>query len=112
MCEYLEIEMMASIINDQAFDLVSELDLNRLKIASRTVKENPELCKKIISTKKQVFCSLGFVDNDINFFKEKYDNVRYINTDNNLQTVLVEGEKIFTSGYSLIKSRTGWKRRL
>jgi sialic acid synthase SpsE len=78
MCEYLDIEMMASIINEQAFDLVSELNLDKLKIASRTVKENPELCKKIIGTKKQIFCSLGFVENDYNYFKEKYDNVKYI----------------------------------
>lgn len=78
MCSYLDIEMMASIINDQAFDLVSELNLNRLKIASRTVKENPELCKKIINTKKQVFCSLGFVDNKLDVFEKNFDNVKYI----------------------------------
>jgi N,N'-diacetyllegionaminate synthase len=78
MCEYLDIEMMASIINEQAFDLVSELKLKRLKIASRTVKEKPDLCKKIINTNKEVFCSLGFVDNNLNFFEKNYENVRFI----------------------------------
>ncbi len=78
MCEYLEIEMMASIINEQAFDLVSALKLKRLKIASRTVKEKPELCEKIIKTNKEVFCSLGFVDNDLNHFTNKYENVKFI----------------------------------
>lgn len=78
MCDYIDIEMMTSIINDEAFDLVSHLNLKRLKIASRTVKDNPQLCDKIINTGKEVFCSLGFVDNNLNYFNKKYSNVKFI----------------------------------
>lgn len=78
MCSHLDIEMMASIINEKAFDLVSELNLKRLKIASRTVKENPKLCEKIINTGKEVFCSLGFVNNNLEHFDKKYKNVKFI----------------------------------
>lgn len=78
MCNFINIEMMVSIINENAFELAKSLDLNKLKIASRTVKDNPELCKKIFATGKTVYCSLGFVDNNLNYFSTKPSNVNYI----------------------------------
>ena len=51
---------MASIITPSAFELAQKLNFNRYKIASRTVVDHPKLCEEIISSGKEVFCSLGF----------------------------------------------------
>jgi sialic acid synthase SpsE len=59
-CDYWDIEMMASIITEDALDLVHHINLKRYKIASRTVVDKPELCKRILSEGKETFVSLGF----------------------------------------------------
>lgn len=61
-CEYLEIEMMASIITEEALELVREINPHRYKVASRTVVGNPELCRSILSDGKETFVSLGMWD--------------------------------------------------
>lgn len=76
--EYCEIEFMASIINEKALELALKIDVNRFKIASRTVKENPDLCKQIINEGKEVFCSLGFWKEDHFPFGAPNDKLRYI----------------------------------
>lgn len=58
-CEYWKIELMPSIFTEDALDIVRELKLNRYKIASRTVIDNPDLCKKIIAEGKETYISLG-----------------------------------------------------
>ena len=59
-CEFVGVEFMASIITESALELAHHIKQKRYKIASRTVVDNPELCEKIISEDKEVFCSLGF----------------------------------------------------
>ncbi len=76
--EYVEIEFMASIITEEAFDLALKLGVNRYKIASRTVVENPKLCEKIIQEDKEVFCSLGFWEKETFPFGAPNDKLRYI----------------------------------
>ena len=58
-CEAEGIEMMASLITEEALDWARELDLPRYKIASRTVVDRPELCRKILADGKPTFVSLG-----------------------------------------------------
>ncbi len=58
-CDEEGIEMMASLITDEALDWARELDLPRYKIASRTVVDRPDLCKKILADGKPTFVSLG-----------------------------------------------------
>ena len=61
-CEYLEIEMLASLITEDALELGRAINLPRYKIASRTVVDKPELCKDILSDGKESFVSLGMWD--------------------------------------------------
>lgn len=61
-CEYLEIEMLASLITENALELARAIDLRRYKIASRTVIDKPELCEAILSDGKETFVSLGMWD--------------------------------------------------
>lgn len=59
-CDYYDIEFMASVISDAAFDLAAEVKPHRFKIASRTVKDNPKLVERVIAEGKETFVSLGF----------------------------------------------------
>ena len=57
--KYFEIELMFSVISNKAFDIIKKFNFERYKIASRTVKENVNLSKKIIKLNKETFVSLG-----------------------------------------------------
>ena len=57
--KYFEIELMFSIITDKAFNLIKPFNINRYKIASRTVIDNLPLVKKIIKENKETIISLG-----------------------------------------------------
>jgi N,N'-diacetyllegionaminate synthase len=61
-CQYLEIEMLASLITEDALELARAINLPRYKIASRTVAEKPGLCREILSDGKETFVSLGMWD--------------------------------------------------
>lgn len=58
-CDYWEIEMLASIITEDALELVHHVGLKRYKIASRTVIDKPELCQRILDEGKETFVALG-----------------------------------------------------
>lgn len=58
----LGIEVFASIFDEEKINWCEEVNINHYKIASRTVKEDKNLCKKIIETGKTVFISLGMHD--------------------------------------------------
>ncbi len=58
-CEEAGIEMMASLFTEEALDWARELELPRYKIASRTVVDRPDLCRKILADGKPTFVSLG-----------------------------------------------------
>ena len=51
--KYFEIELLFSIISDQAYDLIKPFNFQRYKIASRTVIDNLPLVKKILKEKKK-----------------------------------------------------------
>ena len=58
-CDYWGLEMLASIITEDALDLAHHIGMQRFKIASRTVIDNPALCARILSEGKETFVSLG-----------------------------------------------------
>ena len=60
--EYYNIELMFSVFNDHSFEILKNFNLNYYKIASRTVKENIDLVKKISDLNKTTFISLGMWD--------------------------------------------------
>ncbi len=63
-CDYWEIELMASIITEDALPLAHLVGFEHYKIASRTVRDKPGLCEKIIAEGKETFVSLGMWEGD------------------------------------------------
>lgn len=61
-CAQFDIEFMVSIITDEAWDMVRGTGMKRYKIASRTVRDNPSLCEKIIADGQETFISLGMYE--------------------------------------------------
>jgi N,N'-diacetyllegionaminate synthase len=57
--DYFEIELMFSIFTSEAYDLIKPFDFPRYKIASRTVKDDLDLVKKIVDEGKPTYISLG-----------------------------------------------------
>ena len=76
-CNYYDIQFMASIFNEEAFELSKKINQEKFKIASRTVVDNPALVEKILKLNKPTFISLGMSDKENLPFKE-YDNVHYL----------------------------------
>ena len=76
-CNYFDIQFMASIFNEEAFELSKKINQDKFKIASRTVVDNPALVEKILNLNKPTFISLGMSDKENLPFKE-YDNVHYL----------------------------------
>ena len=72
-----EIELMFSIISYDALKLISNFDFNKYKIASRTLKYDFDLAKKIINKKKPTIISLGMWKNK-NFPFKKNKNIKYL----------------------------------
>jgi sialic acid synthase SpsE len=58
-CAEAGIELMASLFTEEALEWARELDLPRYKVASRTVVDRPELCRRILADGKPTFVSLG-----------------------------------------------------
>ena len=76
-CDYFEIEIMVSVITEEALELARKFDFNRYKVASRTVRDNINLVKEIISEGKETIISLGMWDEEKPPI-EKTNNIRYL----------------------------------
>ena len=77
-CKYHEIQPLFSIISDNAYKMIKNIKISKYKIASRSLKYNFELVKKIVkeNPKKEIIISLGMW-NKKNFpFKNK--NIKYL----------------------------------
>ncbi len=77
-CQWWDIEFMASVINEQAFEMAVTVDPDRYKIASRTVVEKPRLVEAVLAEGKETFVSLGWWEEDEFPFGEPTDRLRYI----------------------------------
>lgn len=77
-CDFHEIELLASIIRPDALPLAEAASLKRYKVASRTVKEYPELVQAMIDSGKETFVSLGWWEGDDWPFGPPTDTLRYI----------------------------------
>ena len=76
-CNYFDIEFMVSIITDDALILAKNIEFNRYKIASRTVKDNLPLVKQIVNEGKETIISLGMW-NKKSPPLEKTQKIRYL----------------------------------
>ena len=77
-CDYVGIEMLASLINDSALELAQEAQLKRMKVASRTVIDRPDLVEQILALGKETFISLGMYDGEVWPFGPPNDRLHYI----------------------------------
>jgi sialic acid synthase SpsE len=77
-CDELGIDMLASLIIEEALDLGRAIGLHSYKIASRTVRDDPALCERILSEGKETFVSLGMWEGKDFPFGPPTDTLRYI----------------------------------
>jgi len=76
-CNHYDIEFMVSLITDDAFELAKKINFNRYKVASRTVKDNIELVKSIVSEGKETIISLGMWEGE-GLPIPKTDKIKYL----------------------------------
>ena len=76
-CKFYEIEPMFSIIKDSAYESIKKFNMNKYKIASRTVVDHPTLVKKILAEGKETFLSLGMWKENYLPFNE-FKNIKYL----------------------------------
>lgn len=77
-CDYWGIEMLASLVTEPALPLVRAARLARYKIASRTVRDDPDFCRLILAEGRETFVSLGMWDGAEFPFGKPHDRLRYI----------------------------------
>ena len=77
-CKYHEVQPLFSIISDNAYKMIKNIKISKYKIASRSLKYNFELVKKIVkeNPKKEIIISLGMWNKKNLPFKNK--NVKYL----------------------------------
>ena len=77
--KYFDIELMFSIISEAGFKLLSKYNFENYKIASRTIKHDMDLAKKILNYNKNTFVSLG-MSNKKNPPKDllSFNNIKYL----------------------------------
>ena len=61
-CRGLDIEILATVFDEEKLEWIDELEVGTYKIASCTSKNDPNLCKEIISRKKPTLISTGLHD--------------------------------------------------
>ncbi len=77
-CNDTGIELSASVFDEEKLEWCEKLNFKRYKIASRTIKEDTSLCKKIISTKKEIIASLGMYDFEKKGAPFNESNIKYL----------------------------------
>lgn len=74
--EYFEVELMFSVFTQEAYELIKPFNFPRYKIASRTVKDDLELVKRIVDEGKPTYISTGMWE-DKNLPLVGFPNVHY-----------------------------------
>ncbi len=75
--DYFEIELMFSVITEEAYKLIRGFDFQRYKIASRTVRDNIDLVKNVVNKGKFTYISLGMWD-EAEFPLKSAENIFYL----------------------------------
>ncbi len=76
-CDFEGIEPMVSVFTPEAYELAKPFKFDKYKIASRTVKDHPDLVRSILAEGKKTFVSLGMWDGEDVPFPD-YDNAQYL----------------------------------
>lgn len=77
-CDQYRIELSASIFGFQQLEWCKKINMQTLKIASRTLVDDEKLCKEIVSLNKNTIVSLGMYDYKKNKLPFKESNVQYL----------------------------------
>ena len=75
--DYFEIELLFSVFTKEALELIKPFNIDRYKIASRTVKNDLDLVKEIVDLGKPTLISLGMWGKNKKPIKG-FDNVKYL----------------------------------
>ena len=77
-CKFFKIDPMFSIISSKGYEKIKKVNISRIKIASRSLKYDFALVKKIIkeNKKKEIIISLGMWNKKKLPFKNK--NIKYL----------------------------------
>ena len=75
-CNQFDIEFMVSVITPEALEMVRKIGVQRYKVASRSVIDNPEMVRDMIGDGKETFISLGMWNQEE--FPFQGDNIRYL----------------------------------
>jgi N,N'-diacetyllegionaminate synthase len=76
-CDEEEIEFMASVFNHDRLDWCEEVGVQRYKIASRTVRDDMDLCRRVLDIGKPVIMSLGHWQHEQKPFEEPHVEYLY-----------------------------------
>jgi len=87
-CDAYNIEFLASVFDEEKLDWCLDLGLTSIKIASRTLKKETDLCKAIINHRLTTYISLGMWDSNTLPFTD--DNVFYLNCISKYPTSLLD----------------------
>ncbi len=77
-CEYEGVEFLASVITGEALEVVKWLGCGRVKVASRTVVEAPELVEAMMREDWEVLVSLGWWEEEGFPFGPPSERLRYL----------------------------------
>lgn len=75
--DYFEIRLMFSVITRDAYETLRPFCMPEYKIASRTVRDDPELVEEILREGKPTYISLGMWDSNVVPFPT-YNNAIYL----------------------------------
>lgn len=76
--KYFEIQLMFSIISDEALEMIKKFDPDKVKIASRTIKEKPQLAQKILDLNIATYASLGMIKDKDKLPFKKRNNLNFL----------------------------------
>ena len=76
--DYFDVPIMFSVFNNEALDLIKKFNPKRIKIASRTLVDDFDLCKKILDLDIETFISLGMWDEKKDLPFPKQSNINYL----------------------------------
>ena len=107
-CNNLNIPLMATAFNEESLEWITSMGLERLKIASKTVVDNPKLCEKILSLNKHTLVSTGYCKpNKFPFGHDK--NISYLFCVSKYPTFLYDEDlKNMPREFDKIKGYTGY----
>ncbi len=75
--DYFDIEVLFSVFTEDAFQTLKEVNISQYKIASRTVKDDLDLVKRVVDENKPTYISLGMWDKEELPIQNR-DNVSYL----------------------------------